>query len=218
MKLPRALQPGNEQQAVDLLRQYYGLVGPGFTGRWFDTWDPSGRRANDADCFTSDDLVAVTFLSVQVSPRAAHRLLVDQRDELSALLAQAPHQDLVEVPADEVNEQWPAWRLWDLLDAVPDVGWVTAGKLLAYKRPRLIPVYDQVVRDTIGDPRPFWPALHSALRAENGALHQHLLGLRDQAGVPAGVSALRVFDVVTWMTGKGPSIRQPGRGDTRVEE
>ncbi len=43
MQVPQALQPGSEHQAIDLLRRYYGLTGPGFTGRWFDTWNPSGR-------------------------------------------------------------------------------------------------------------------------------------------------------------------------------
>jgi hypothetical protein len=39
------------------------------------------------------------------------------------------------------------------------------------------------------------------LRKNDGALHAQLLTLRDRAGIGADISALRVFDIVTWMTG-----------------
>lgn len=32
-----------------------------------------------------------------------------------------------------------------------------------------------------------------------GALHHRLLSLREEAGLPAEISALRVFDVIAWM-------------------
>ncbi|MGY6026908.1 DUF6308 family protein [Streptomyces spinosirectus] len=41
--------------------------------------------------------------------------------------------------------------------------------------------------------------MHTALRAGDGALHHTLLTLRQAAGVPGTVSALRVCDVVLWM-------------------
>lgn len=204
MELAPALLPGNEADAVALLRRYYEDTSPGFTGRWFDTWNPDGARSENADRFTSDDLVALSFLSISVPPQAAHRLLVDQRDDLSALLRQIPNSDLVEIEPDEINDQWAAWRLWDLLQAGRDgVGWVTAGKLLAYKRPRLIPVYDEVVSTVVGKPDSFWQSLNALLRDGDRRFHRHLLGLRDAAGLPEAVGALRVLDVVTWMTGKG---------------
>ncbi|MFF4147786.1 DUF6308 family protein [Streptomyces sp. NPDC001698] len=75
-----------------------------------------------------------------------------------------------------------------------------AGKLLARKRPRLLPVYDRVVRCALGHPRPsFWLALHAALRVDDRALQRQLLTLRQAAGVPETVSALRVCDVAVWM-------------------
>lgn len=75
-----------------------------------------------------------------------------------------------------------------------------AGKLLARKRPRLLPVYDKVVRCALGRPRPsFWLALYAALREDDRALHRQLLALRQVAGVPEAVSALRVCDVAVWM-------------------
>ncbi|MDX3862192.1 DUF6308 family protein [Streptomyces europaeiscabiei] len=64
------------------------------------------------------------------------------------------------------------------------------------KRPRLLPVYDQVVRCVLGRPKSFW---FDALRADNRALHRELMALRQSADLPAAVSALRVCDVVLWM-------------------
>ncbi|MFI0088080.1 DUF6308 family protein [Streptomyces bobili] len=84
-------------------------------------------------------------------------------------------------------------------DHQPGIGWVTAGKLLARKRPRLLPVYDQAVRCILGRPKSFWLDLRGALRADNHALHRELMVLRQAADIPASVSALRVCDVVPWM-------------------
>ncbi|MFF7756029.1 DUF6308 family protein [Streptomyces sp. NPDC007971] len=93
----------------------------------------------------------------------------------------------------------PASRAWDLLVGQHGVGWVIAGKLLARKRPRLLPVYDDVVRCTLGHPPDFWLPLHAALRAQEGASQRALVGLRQAAGLSDSVSALRVCDVVVWM-------------------
>jgi len=63
-----------------LLRRYFGepFCGPSAAvGAAFDTWDSTGTRSEDVDRFTADDLVAVTFLSVDVPPRAARLLLRD---------------------------------------------------------------------------------------------------------------------------------------------
>ena len=95
-----------------------------------------------------------------------------------------------------------AWALWRALMALPDVGPTTASKLMARKRPRLIPIFDAVINSyALGDSGKLWVPLHAALR-ENG-LHNRLVNLRARAGLDERVSALRVFDVLTWMTGKG---------------
>jgi hypothetical protein len=56
------------------------------TGAAFDLWDSTGTRHADCDRFSADDLVAVSFLSVDIPARAAMALLRDQKDEFSALL------------------------------------------------------------------------------------------------------------------------------------
>jgi len=78
-------------------------------------------------------------------------------------------------------------------------GWVTAGKLLARKRPALIPVYDNVVRCAFGWPQNAWTALRNALRHDDGSFRAMLDSVRQGAGVPCHVTSLRVLDVAIWM-------------------
>ena len=65
--LPTLVDVDRHADAREVLRCYYALGdhdhSPGFTGRWFDTWDSTGDRAADNNEFTADDLVAVSFLS-----------------------------------------------------------------------------------------------------------------------------------------------------------
>jgi hypothetical protein len=206
-QLPRSLQTPDNQDALRYLRSYYEVrpvtpLGMRNTGARFDSWDSTGTRDADANRFTSDDLVAVTFLSVAVPPRSAWELLCGRPDDFSHLLAQIPDRDLAEVSPDEIGPGWPAWRLWQQLRELRGVNWVIASKLLARKRPRLIPVYDRVVKTVTGGDPNFWVPLCAKLRENNRALHNRLGLLRHQAGLPACVSALRIFDVIAWMEGQ----------------
>jgi hypothetical protein len=74
--------------------------------------------------------------------------------------------------------------------------------LSARKRPRLVPIYDKVLRRVMGLENGQWVPLNAALRADGQALQQRRLALRDTAYPPASVSALRVLDVTAWRDGK----------------
>lgn len=196
----------SSERVVDDLRRYFGIDLPSgavaFTGSRFEHLAGGGDRPEVADRITSEDLVAVQTLSVTVPARVALDILEGPLGaRLSGLLHAIPRDiNMVDVGADVVADGSPADQAWHLLRGQPDVGWVIAGKLLARKRPRLLPVYDRVVRCAIGRPRPsFWLVLHAALRADDLALHRQLLELRQIAGVPETVSALRVCDVAVWM-------------------
>lgn len=74
---------------------------------------------------------------------------------MSGLLSAIPRDiDMADAEADVLAEGSPADQAWHLLCAQHGVDWVIAGKLLARKRPRLLPVYDKVVRCALGRPRP----------------------------------------------------------------
>lgn len=200
--------PGNEERAVAALEAYFiepRPDGSGFTGALFDTWDPSGTRSESANTFTADDVVAVSLLSVDVAPRAAVELLTRQRHRLEELLEEVgPDRDLASVEESDVAPGSAAWRLSDALRALPRVGPTTASKLMARKRPRLLPVYDSVIdAHVLSGSGNLWRPLRAALAADNCALHQRLLQLRARACLDEAVSPLRIFDVVAWMDGTG---------------
>ncbi|MFD9078368.1 DUF6308 family protein [Streptomyces erythrochromogenes] len=197
----------SSEQAVSDLRSYFG-TGPldeavpfTFTGRRFEHLAGGGDRQAVANVVTADDLIAVQTLSVRVPAEVALDLLEgDLGVRLSELLSSVRFDiDMADAEAADLAEGSPAHTAWRVLCDRPGIGWVTAGKILARKRPRLLPVYDQVVRCLLGRPASFWLDLHGALRADDRALHRDLTALRQAAGLPATVSALRVCDVVVWM-------------------
>lgn len=108
---------------------------------------------------TVEDLLAVTLLSVDVPGRVALQLLAGPLGgQVAALLAQVP----TDVALHErgagalLAPESPARQAWDLLVEPHGMGWVIAGKVLARKRPHLIPVYDNVVRCALGRPAGPW--------------------------------------------------------------
>lgn len=193
-----------------MLRAYYAPLGPGqgFTGGQFDTFDPSKTRALSADVFTAEDVIAVSLLSVHVTGRAALELLEHQSWRFSELLrAVGPDRDLVDVESTS-PDRFPARALNDALRELPGVGPTTASKLLARKRPRLLPIYDSVIdRHLLQRSGRLWEPLRLALRAEDRQLHRHLINLRSAAGLPEHVSVIRVLDVLAWMDGSKNSDR-----------
>ncbi|MFE7394800.1 DUF6308 family protein [Streptomyces sp. NPDC057582] len=187
------------------MRRYYGMDRhPGvaaFAGSRFEALGGGGDHPAVADAVTAEDLIAVQTLSVTVPAAAALDLLEGHAGtQLSTLLRAIPRDmDMADAMETDLAPGSPAHKAWHLLRDQPGIGWVSAGKLLARKRPRLLPVYDRVVRCAVGRPRSFWHALHSALRADDYAFQRELLTLRQAAGLPETVSVLRVCDVVVWM-------------------
>lgn len=205
--IPQALLPGNEDAAVELLRGYFDIdafhAGSGFTGALFDTWDPTGTRPASPNTFTPDDLQAIAFLSADIGVRAAVELLDRQRARFESLLsAMGPDRDLVD-EAEPITAAWPATVLNTALRELPGIGPTRASKLIARKRPRLVPIYDSVIDQHVlaGSGR-LWEPMRQALRREDRALHRRLIQLRAAAGLSEAVSPLRVFDVIAWREGR----------------
>ncbi|WP_199832069.1 DUF6308 family protein [Streptomyces acidiscabies] len=195
----------SSERVVGDLRHYFGIgVPPGgvpFTGSRFEHLAGGGDRPEVADRITAEDLVAVQTLSVTVPASVALDILEGSLGvRLSGLLQAIPRDiDMVDADADVVADGSSADQAWSLLCEQYGVNWVIAGKVLARKRPRLLPVYDRIVRCAVGRPPSFWLALHAALREDDAALYRRLLELRQAAGLPETVSALRVCDVAVWM-------------------
>jgi hypothetical protein len=194
-------------RSADDLRTYFneGLPLP-YTGRRFDTLAGGGDQPDTRDVITGNDLIAVQMLSVKFPAEAAIDLLDgDLGRQITALLSKIPtNVDLGTDRADElVADGEPADQAWHLIESRREVGYVIAGKLMARKRPHLIPVFDRVLSCLFGAPDHLWLRLHRQLAADNELLRDALAELRAQAQIPAAVSLLRVLDVVLWMGHRG---------------
>src|SRR5699024_6021951 len=94
-----------------------------------------------------------------------------------------------------------AMQLWSILFRQHKVGVTRASKILARKRPHLIPIYDSVVKRGIeqqhsdNEWRLWWEALTIDDYLENRAEH-----LRQAIDRPE-LSTLRVLDVLLWYSG-----------------
>ncbi len=97
-------------------------------------------------------------------------------------------------------------------DATPVLGMGPAitSKLLARKRPRLVPVYDSVVKCAFGNLERWWRWLDGRFAENGGALHGRLSDLRDDNGVDPAVTPLRVLDVIVWMSHRRPQDQARG--------
>ncbi|WP_281246886.1 DUF6308 family protein [Amycolatopsis saalfeldensis] len=80
--------------------------------------------------------------------------------------------------------------------------WVTANKLLARKRPGLLPVYDSRVKSALSAPGSIWACLWSWFEGDSRRA-EAVAGLRDQAGDITDISLLRCLDVILWMHATG---------------
>ncbi|BCY07128.1 DUF6308 family protein [Actinoplanes sp. L3-i22] len=193
--------PVGDDDARDDLIAYFNEDGERrYTGRRFDSFAGGGDLPGVQDVFTPEDLLAVQALSVVVPSETVFDLLGGPLGrELTALLARVPVD--VELGTRDARKlvQGPVLEAWQLLKEQKRIGYVTAGKLIARKRPHLIPVYDEVIRCQFGGPQQVWIRLHDRLREDDGQLRGMLAALRTRAQISPRISLLRVLDVVLWM-------------------
>jgi predicted RNA-binding protein with PUA-like domain len=194
----------SDDQAIDDLREYFGTVAnteSWFTGSRFDTLAGGGARPDTRDRVTPADLIAVQCLGVTVPASVALDLLDGHLGAtVSAHLRHVPCGVALgdDGAHDHLEPGSPADAAWHLLKQQHGVDWVIAGKILARKRPGLIPVYDRVVRCALGYPDNAWLRLDDLFR-QNDAVTDQLGLLHHDARLPDLVPLARVLDVVVWM-------------------
>jgi hypothetical protein len=214
--LKQLLSFANGPEAVPDLTAYFGTdltpgSAPRYTGGRFEGLSGGGDRPEAADRVDADDLIAVEMLSVQVPGPVALALLEGQLGrDIATQLTQIPTDVSIGEPAavDLLAAGGPADVAWSLLEQSRNMGWVTAGKLLARKRPYLVPVYDNVVRCAFGRPAKPWKWLHDRFAESGGVLAERLAAVREAAGVSPSVSPLRVLDVLVWMRHRPEHLRR----------
>lgn len=179
-----------DPQSVRDLGIYFGVEAPPgspvFSGRRFGSLGLDRYCDDNPNRFTAADLLAVQCLSVTVPIEVAIDLLEGELGRQVGDLLGRIDSDIDLGTGDArslVNDGREPDQAWQLLKSQDDVGWVTAGKLLARKRPRLIPVWDNVVRCAFGRPPSAWLWLDKMLREKDGALLQLLAKTREDAGL-----------------------------------
>lgn len=214
----KAMQEITDTQALGYLERYFGNGAGqnGFLGLNFETFGEGGN--GDPFAITASDLLAVSMLSVHVPAEAALAIIGQDAARISGLLRKLdPSVRFEELGQGEFDDllgpAGPAQELWDLLRRNGSERWgigaTTASKIMARKRPHLIPIYDSVVADAtcMKSSRHHWSlwyqalAPHAAPDANVSAtltLSQRLGVLREQSGL-SDKSLLRILDVVIWM-------------------
>lgn len=219
LTLTPRLQPDNSREGALLLQRYYaGLLGNGmgFEGGWWDGFDPSRTRHSSPDEFTSDDLLATSLLSVPIDPSAVILIVGERTHDLTlALKTLGGDRDLASLSDSEVRHLEDNSTIWNTLRSIKSIGPTTASKLIARKRPNLIPIFDQVISEAVygGTSIDQWKRLHAALTADDAALNERLKSLRALAQLPEWISPLRIFDVIAWLDGSGKAMDILATGD-----
>ena len=218
MELPDILSEENASKAAKLLHRYYlgtdektGLLS---TGSAFDGWAGRGDTRDVRDRITDSDIVAVSMLSVTVPAKAAVGLRDPEITKTVArLLADIPvdikMSDLTPEEAQAAfGKSSPAWDLWHVLRATEapnrwDIGPTIASKIMARKRPHLIPIWDEIIGQVIGkrSPRTQWLNWHSHLQP-GSPLSDRLRRIHEQSGVTQELSELRIIDAILWRHGR----------------
>lgn len=220
LKVPDVLL--DAEYAGGLLRDYFRRDDAGYiySGALFDTYpaDPASGVTAQPDApneITDSDLVALSMLGIRVTGYET-LIMLGWREQIRVLLADIPPEARIEQDASArlLARGGPAWTLWELLRDIKDrtkearFGAVAAGKLLARKRPDLIPIEDSRIAAVFSRRPPdrdehWWDDVRFAAcdnrPAANGiTLWRYLARLRDQAD-QGHLPVLRVLDIIGWM-------------------
>ena len=203
-----------EKGLKDLVGLYFdGMPQTDFAGHLFDTIPD-----NPPERVVASDLVAVSLLDVSFGPMATDALL--NRAYLDSHLAveKLPiNLDLWDA-IDRVNNLYAARKV---LDDLHDVGPVKASKLLARKRPRLVPITDRHVEVFFGCRGwEFLTPLATCL-SENSDLVGAINALSPSPSESGhSPTTLRLLDVAIWMTrsrsASAKKARKAALGDSRA--
>lgn len=215
MTIHDALHQIDPEKGKQLAAQYFeessSFPGTGtFTGSHFESFAGAPNPVNEV---TAADLLAVQTLAVTVSSRAALGILETYAQRISELLSDINPTLKLEEVRDEgdfeavLGKNSSAQALWDLLRRNNpeakrwNLGATTASKIMARKRPHLIPIDDSVVTRVIGrGTASSWRMWRDELLADN-----YLIERADEIKEHVertDLSTLRALDIVLWQYGK----------------
>lgn len=189
--------------AIAALNDYRGK-----TGFHFDRL----IRDTDPNRITPQDIVAVSMLSVDIPARVSIWLLDGEgADIVNGRLKDIDPKARIWDEGVELHDKSPAWALWNDIADRTGMGPTTTSKLLAAKRPHLLPVIDDVVRVALfaeqrkaAVERTYWDLWRDELRGHDGEkLRAAVEEVRADAGYENTTSILRIIDIVVWNVNRG---------------
>lgn len=174
-----------------------------YIGRYFECF----VARSSPHRFTGEDLCAAASLSVPFTGAAAADLLIERADHFNDLLnaeGMPPSSaDLRSVGEEALADGSPLATLYTELKSLDQVSYVRASKLLAAKRPALVPIRDSVVEKFLGAGEEWWRPYRELVTL--GGLADRLFRL--SRSVPDDVTLLRRIDVALWMAGSRAASR-----------
>ena len=171
-----------------------------YSGRMFDELAGQGPF----DRFTGSDLYACALLSAEIEPKAGARIIDEDASRCAELLGRIPIDvSIRNARASEVlADGSAAAELYRHLRGIRGIGPTRASKLLAVKRPGLIPIRDSFVAKALGaaSSRQWWRPMLEAWADRGLGDAVDALRVRAADAVPGHVTDLRLLDVATWLS------------------
>lgn len=199
MTIRSAIESIPEDTGFQYLEDYYLPINSGAHFEAVDAYN------NPPDRITGSDLYAVSMLQTPIDGKAGVGILVTEADKVQRLLSNITDEPLGTLSKAQFTEQLgpdsPVKQLWSLLFRQKNVGVTRASKILARKRPHLVPIYDSVVKRVINQQRGDneWELWWEALTADD-YLERRAIALREAIDRP-DLSTLRALDVLLWYSG-----------------
>jgi hypothetical protein len=200
--LDRLVRGAERAASVNALVRYFTddpRRGGLFPGRRFERFVGGGDAASVRYRFTAADVLAVSLLSSRENLASlALDVLETRRDEINTLLAAIPCAAMHEVGHEILDGNSPARQLRDALRSCGGGNrWASSAKLLARKRPHLLPVIDKRVKHALGIDD-VWRCLWTWFDddpSRTSAVEQ----LRYETGGIEDIGLLRCLDAVLWL-------------------
>ncbi len=161
------------------------------TGRYFEKLSQTGNPCE----LDGSEIAAATCLSLQFDYVKVESLM-DRAQEVSDLFRSIPC-DISLWDADEslIRSGFPLSRLYELINGIDGFGPAYTSKLLAAKRPHLVPIRDSAVSNLLGNPHDWWQPWWETMQDVD--FRRLLRQLRSEVGLQH-VSLLRIVDVALW--------------------
>lgn len=191
-----------DREAPRLVSEYFSRM---YSGNFFHRLGGGGDTGPEANIISSTDLVAVSLLDVHVPGRAALEILGPLSQRATELLTDIPTGTALE-DADEslIADGSPADVLWHELHGLEGIGPTIVSKLMARKRPQLIPIFDSVLKEALlPSEKSYWIRMRNELHQSE--ISGRLREIKSSSGVGPEIPLLRILDVCVWMRNRPKS-------------